>query len=223
MKALAFDVYGTLLDFTRLEEPLRAVTADPTAFSATWRSKQLEYSFLLTIVNRHVPWNEVTRRALRWTASRFHVPLDTSREAELVARWNELPAYADVRPALEKLRARRVPLVVLSNGDPAMLEAGTTHAGLRPYFSELISVESVGTFKPSKAVYELAARRLKLGLQDVGLVSANPFDALGAKAAGLRAIWLNRSGATFDPLDLAPDFELHSFGEIPELPELEPA
>lgn len=207
MKALAFDLFGTLLDVSALENAASKVTKKPKELVATWRSKQLEYTFLLGLMGRYMPFSEVTARALDAAAIREGITLKADARDALLRSWRDLPAYADVGPALGSLRSE-VPLVVLTNAEAAVAADYLKHARLDDYFTHVLSADEVRTYKPNPRVYRLTAMRLHLDLKDIGLVSANPFDVMGAKAAGLRAIWVNRTQAAFDQLEIKPDMEL---------------
>jgi len=213
MKALAFDVFGTLLDPVAVVKPLSEVTPDADGFAAAWRAKQLESTFLLAAMGRYVPFAEVTRRALRTTAARVRIELTEDRVESLVAAWTRLPPYPDVVPSLERL-GERLDLAVLSNGDPEALDAALVHAGLRGFLAPVVSAAEVRRFKPAREVYLRAAERLARPPHDVVLVSGNAFDVLGAKSAGLRAVWVNRLGAAVDDLGFGPDLEVPSLRDL---------
>jgi 2-haloacid dehalogenase len=131
--------------------------------------------------------------------------------------YERLDAYPDARPALERLRAAGLRLAILSNGAPRMLAAAAESAGLAPLLEAVLSVEEVGTFKPAPAVYRLAPDRLGLPPEEILFVSANGWDACGAKAAGLRVAWCNRAGQPAERVPERPDVEIRSLAEIPAL------
>lgn len=214
MRALAFDLFGTLLDTSAIERELRGMVPDPTGFAAAWRGKQLEDAFLLTAMGRFLPFSEVTDRALRHVAARQGVALDDKVVDRLMAAWTTLPPFPDAREALKVLGSRYT-LAVLSNADPEVLETALHNAGLREVVQVLVSAAEVRALKPSPKVYAHGAKRLGLPMEEVALVSSNGFDAIGAKAAGMRAIWVNRSGAPLDDLGLAPDLEVRSLADLP--------
>ena len=213
MKAFAFDLYATLVDAGAVEKAAQKITKRASEFVATWREKQLEYTFLLGLMGRYLPFSEVTARALDAAAAREGLDLKAEVRDALLRSWRELPPHPDVVPALESLRPQ-VPLVVLTNAESAMATDALKHAKLSGFFGHVLSADEVRTFKPNPRVYRLAAMRLHLEPRGIGLVSANPFDVMGAKAAGLRAIWVNRTGATFDHLELNPDVEIRDFANL---------
>ncbi len=214
MKALAFDLYGTLVDTTHIVEALTDLTGEPVEFAASWRAKQIEYTFLLSLMGRFLPFSTVTERALRASAERHRVHLTPSRVKSLVGAWRSLPPFPDAKPALAALQGRYV-LAVLSNGDTPVVQDVLRRSGLAGFFSEIICADEVGTYKPSSRVYARAADRLARPLRDILLVSANLFDVLGAKSAGMAACWINRAGEALDDLGIRPDLEVRSMEEIP--------
>jgi 2-haloacid dehalogenase len=131
--------------------------------------------------------------------------------------YERLSAYPDARPALEALRARKLKLAVLSNGAPRMLASAAESAGLAPHLDMILSVEEVGTYKPAPAVYRLASHRLGVWPSEIAFVSANGWDAAGAKAFGLRVAWCNRTGQPPERLPDVPDVEIRSLSELPPL------
>ncbi len=173
----------------------------------------MEYSFILALMERFTDFSEITRRALLHTARRFHVRLKQSDMDVLGRAWAELPLYPDVMDALETL-SRRYTLTILSNGDRDLLGRLLHRRHVAHLFSDVLSAEEVATYKPSPRVYQLAVTRLGLPPEEVGLVSSNVFDVMGAKAAGLRAIWVRRGDASLDPLDLEPDLKVRDFEEL---------
>ncbi len=213
MKALAFDLYGTLVDLGGLEAAVAKVMKKPKEFVATWRAKQMEYTFLLGLMGRYLSFGDVTARALAATCARLGVDAGAKARESLMQRWRELPAFPDVAPALKALQPR-IPLAVLSNAETAMAVETLKHAGLESFFTQVLSADEVRTFKPNPRVYRLAAMRLHLDPKDIFLVSANSFDVMGAKAAGLGALWVNRAKEEFESLDLRPDAELRDFSTL---------
>lgn len=216
MRALAFDVFGTLFDVEALQKTLRGHGAKGEDLLPLWRNKQLEYTFILALMDRFLIFSEVTRRALIAAASQLHVGLGQEEVHDLTRAWERLPLYPETIPALEAL-TERYTLVVLSNGDMALLRSLLETSGTTRLFSRVLSAEEVGAYKPSPDVYELAVRRLQLPPAEIGMVSSNAFDIMGAKAFGLKALWVNRSGREMDPLDLQPDLEARDFGELTKL------
>jgi len=212
-RALLFDVFGTVLDPSGLVKPLAAITRDPEAIASEWRGTQLQYTFQLAAMGRHLPFAEVTRRALQALAARRGMNIPETTAAALIDAWTHLPVFPDVVPALDRLRSR-ARLAVVSNGDPDQIEAALSHAGLRSYFDPVVSAAEARSFKPARAVYLRAVERLGVRPADVALVSAHSFDVTGGKEAGLRAIWVNRFGAALDDLGMGPDLEVATLRDV---------
>jgi len=220
-EALVFDLYGTLVDPLAIATDLeRLMPADPARLVATtWRRTQLEYSFRLTAMNRYEDFARLTARALEFALLQHDQTLAPPAQAALLARYDSLEPFPDAVPALQALRDAGVRLALLSNGSPAMLEACLTNSGLAPLLNQVISVDAVRAYKPHPAVYRLAAATLDRPIDEIRLVSCNPFDIIGATAAGMRTAWINRSGARFDTLGGQPDVTIPSLADLPAILE----
>ncbi len=203
-EAIVFDVYGTLLDISALVDHVRSVVG-PTpadAFVALWRRKQLEYSWLHTLMGRYIDFWEVTHGALRHVARHHDLALDRAAEQRLMQGWLELPAYPEVTGALADLGGTS--LAILSNGAPRMLEEGLP-GDLRARFGEVLSADAVREYKPSPRVYRLAAERLGVHPGGILFVSSNQWDIAGAAGFGFRVAWIDRAGVARDELAGIPE------------------
>ncbi len=212
-EALAFDMYGTLVDPVRIWKKLEqylAVSADAVRVAEVWRQKQLEYTFRLTAMEIYEDFESVTRKALDYALAAAKQSLAPEQKDALMAQYNDLERFSDVEPGLQRLQQAGHPMIVFSNGSPGMLTAIMQAANLNPYFSGFVSVDEVRVFKPSPQVYQLAANRLGRPIGEVHLISSNPFDVVGANAAGMRAAWIDRSGGLFDTLGPRPDLVVSS-------------
>jgi 2-haloacid dehalogenase len=218
--ALAFDVYGTLVDpirvWTRLQEyaPDRAVR-----IAELWRQKQLEYSFRLTAMERYQDFEWVTARALEHALAATDTRLTPAQVERLVAQYDDLETFEDVVPGLEALHGRGFEMVVFSNGSPRMLNAVLASSGLARFFSAIVSVHDVQAFKPSPRVYCHLLSRVRRLADDVLLVSSNPFDVIGATSTGLQAAWVNRTGGPFDSIAEPPRLVVKSVSALAEAVE----
>jgi 2-haloacid dehalogenase len=217
IRALVFDAYGTLFDVRAVSEACAGIAADPAGFVALWRAKQLEYAFLRALMRRYEDFWAVTRAALRYAAAASGAALAAEQEAALMEAWYRVAPFPDVEPALRDLTARGLPLAILSNGGLEMLARLAEETGLAGYFSALLSVDAVQTYKPDPAVYALPERALGLRRAELLFVSSNFWDAAGATAFGLRVCWINRGGATPDELGFQPDHVLPSLAQLPAL------
>ncbi len=224
VKALTFDLFGTILDLAgSLERPiaewLREHAADdageiaPTEFWSVWRARQRIEQYQDTIVMMgHSGYRAVARRALVWTAARFGLHPDASAIDALMQAWWQLRPFDDVRPALERLKPH-YRLVVLSNGEPDFLDHLASRQVEWP-FDAVISVNEVGAFKPHPAVYRHAAARLGLEVGQCLMVSANSFDVMGARMCGFRGIYVNRYRWPFEDTTARPDAVVGDFTEL---------
>lgn len=213
VKGIAFDVYGTLVDVAALAGACQALIPDPVVFTAQWRAKQLEYTFLRTLTCRYRDFWSVTEEALEFTIRRFALEITPVGRQRLMHAWLCPTPYPEVPSALAQLQDK-YRLAVLSNGTPRMIQTCLERSGCRPVFRWLISANAVKVYKPSLPVYQLALKRMRLQKKEILLVSSNAFDVLGAKSFGLKVCWVNRTGAPLDPLGLKPDLVVKNFDEL---------
>ncbi len=205
-QALVFDAYGTLFDVhsvTRLADSL--FPGRGAALSQSWRAKQLEYTWLRSLMGRYDDFNAVTADALDWSLESLGLPAGASQRAALLQAYRALATFPEVRAALARLGRRRT-LAILSNGHPDMLDAVVDHNELRVHFGERVySVHEAGVYKPDPRVYALACAGLELPAESIGFVSSNGWDAAGARSFGFTAWWVNRGGAPVERLASPPD------------------
>ncbi|MBS0125235.1 haloacid dehalogenase type II [Thetidibacter halocola] len=217
-----FDAYGTLFDVAAAariaaEEPGRDELARVwPALAEDWRRKQLEYSWLRAVTGDYVSFWQVTKDGLDWAMERAGLDDAELRERLLALYW-ELPAYSEVPFMLARLKAAGKACAVLSNGSPDMLEGAVDSAGIGEYLDAVLSVESVGIFKPARAVYDMVGARFGCAPSEVLFVSSNGWDAAGASAYGFDTVWVNRAGLPVDRLMAAPGRILTDLKTIPEL------
>jgi 2-haloacid dehalogenase len=207
VRGLLFDAYGTLFDVHSVVEAARAVTADPQALSTLWRQKQLEYTWLRSLMGRYEDFWAVTEAALTFACRRLGVECEPASRARLMEAYLTLAPFPEAPGALARLAAAS-PCGILSNGAPRMLAAAVASSGLGPHLAHVISVDEVGIYKPAPQVYALGAARLGLPPAAIGFVSSNGWDVAGAKAHGFRVAWVNRGRAPREELGLTPDLEV---------------
>ena len=196
VRAVVFDAYGTLLDVhAAMARHAARIGPHWQTVSADWRAKQLEYTWVRSLAGpaHHRDFWRLTEEALAWTAARHHIT-DTALLADVLLAYRALDAYAEVPVVLRQLRDMGVARAILSNGEPGMLRDAVHHAGLDSILDAVLSVESVGVFKPDPRVYRQAGQHLGLAASQMAFVSSNPWDAFGAQAFGFRVFWLNRTG-----------------------------
>ena len=215
-EALAFDMYGTLVDPIRIWKRLEEYVPGEEArgIAGTWRQKQLEYSFRLTAMEEYEDFQQLTRKALDYALMVAGRQLGAEQKDALIEQYNDLERFPDVQPGLERLKDAGHQMVIFSNGSPSMLEPLMEAAGLRAFFDDYISVDEVRAFKPSPKAYRRVAERLGRPIGEIRLVSSNPFDDIGAEAAGMRAAWVDRSGGLFDTLRPVPDLVVGTLTEL---------
>jgi len=213
-----FDAYGTLFDVHSVVQLCDELWPGKGAqLSQLWRAKQLEYTWLRSLMRRYLDFSRVTEDALAYACAALGLALDDARRARLLAAYRELATFPEVRGALATLKAAKIRLAILSNGSPAMLRPLVAHAGLGGVIGTVLSVDSRKIYKPAPAVYRLAVERLRTPKSAIGFVSSNGWDACGATAFGFRTFWINRTGAPVDALGAAPDHVIRGLDELPAL------
>ncbi len=218
--ALVFDAYGTLFDVQSVATLAeRLFSGQGAALSQLWRSKQLEYTWLqslmLSPIQRREDFAAITAHALDFSAEALHLPLTAAARHRLLDAYLDLSPYPDVATVLVTLAP--MPRLVLSNGTREMLELLAATTGLASHLDAILSVDAAGVYKPSPRVYQLAVDHLKLLPPRIGFVSSNGWDAVGAKAFGLTVIWVNRAGAPLERHGPKPDAIIGSLAELPAL------
>ncbi len=218
ISALVFDAYGTLFDVHsvgRLAESL--FPGRGAALSTAWRSKQLEYTWLRSLMGRYEDFSRVTQSALEWSLESLALEADDAARRALLDEYRRLSTFPEVPAALGTLAAAR-PLAILSNGHPEMLNAVVEHNGLASLFrGGVLSVHAAKVFKPHASVYRLVEDQLGVPRSMMGFVSSNGWDAAGAKAFGFRAFWVNRGNAPVERLGVRPDATVKDLAGLVEL------
>ncbi len=210
-RALLFDAYGTLFDVHSVIALCERLWPGKGAqLSQLWRAKQLEYTWQRSLMRRYAPFSQITREALGYACEFLGLALNPSNEKLLMAEYLKLAAYADVAKSLEKLKDHK--LAILTNGSPDMIEPLVRHSGLR--FDAVLSVDELKIYKPAPEVYELAVKRLQVPKEEIGFVSSNCWDAMGAKSFGFTVHWINRTGAPVERLGFRPDKIVSGLNEI---------
>jgi 2-haloacid dehalogenase len=216
IKALAFDAYGTLFDVASVLSLCEELfPGKGPALSQMWRTKQLEYSWLRSLMGRYEDFSRITESALIYACNALQLTLSAANRGRLMDAYLHLEPFPEVPGALKALSSLK--LAILSNGTPKMLEAVVRNAGLTDAFAGIISVDAVKIFKPSPRLYEFAIKTLGVEKSAIGFVSSNCWDAIGAKSFGFRTFWINRAGAPVDELGFQPDAQLKTLSELPPL------
>jgi 2-haloacid dehalogenase len=179
-----------------------------------WRQKQLEYTWLRSLMGRYEDFWIITEEALRYAIRRLGINASDAQIRTVMEAYLSLACFPEVSRALARLESRR--LGILSNGAPNMLEAAVRSSGLAGQFQHVLSVDAVKIYKPSPRVYALGTRALGLPAGDIVFVSSNAWDVAGAKAFGYRACWCNRDKAPMELLGVSPDYEVERLDQIAE-------
>jgi 2-haloacid dehalogenase len=209
IQGIAFDLYGTLFDVhsvvNRCDERFPGRGRE---ISTMWRQKQLEYTWLRSLMNRYVTFEQATEDALRFTCRYLRLDLDEQACKSLCDAYFRLQPFPEVPDVLRELRRRGLKLGVLSNGSPHSIGAVVGHAGLRGEFDHLLSVDPVRVYKPDNRAYELAEQAFGVNRSSILFVSSNAWDATGARYFGFPTCWINRAANVFEEMGQTPDWEL---------------
>jgi 2-haloacid dehalogenase len=215
--ACVFDAYGTLFDFNAAAARCRDALGDQTdPLSALWRTKQLQYTWLRSLMGRHVFFWQVTSDALDYAMATLGIE-DAALRERLLDCYKTLDAYPEVEGMLEALRGAGMKTAILSNGSPEMLASAVASAGLSDLLDAVLSVEDVGIYKPHPSVYRMAVDRLGVEAARICFISSNAWDANGAAAFGFRVVWVNRFGHTAERLPGDPVAEIETLEGLPGL------
>ena len=217
-KAIVFDLYGTLYDVHSVAQQCNVFyPGQGTKISEMWRQKQLEYTWLRSLMGQYISFEQATHDALVYTCNHLKLYLDEKTCEVLCEAYLNLSPYPEVPGTLQRLKDMDLPLAILSNGSAFSIDSVVKNSGLREYFSHLLSVESVGVFKPDQRVYTLACEALGLLPSQILFVSSNAWDASGARYFGFDVCWINRRDNTFDELGTSPSYVVGGLDGVPEI------
>lgn len=215
IRACVFDAYGTLFDFNSAVAHCRSAIGEKAdALSKMWRDKQLQYTWLRSLMGIHKDFWQVTGDALDYSMKSLGVG-DAALREKLLDLYRTLDAFPDVPDTLERLKAGGVKTAILSNGSPEMLLAAVKGTGIEGLLDAVLSIEDVGIYKPHPSVYNIAVDSLELSPESICFVSSNSWDAHGASAFGLKVVWCNRYGQEREVLPGDPDVEVTTLADIP--------
>lgn len=210
MRAAVFDAYGTLFDVnSAVQRHAEAVGTEAASLAEMWRTKQLEYSWVLCLMGRYEPFWTLTSRALDYALAR-HPNVDRALRERLLDAYRDLDAYEEVPGTLSALRARGIRTAILTNGDRPMIDRAVASAGLAGHLDATLSVDDARVFKTHPDAYQIALDRLGVDRSEVVFCSSNRWDIAGAAAFGFRPVWINRKGTPDEYADLAPVAVLRS-------------
>lgn len=212
-----FDAYGTLFDVSAAATRLKSKLGDKAGLLVeVWRKKQLEYTWLRSLMGRYEDFWQVTSDSLGYAMDVAKIS-DPALRAHLMQLYLALDAYPDVMPALEQLKTAKMPAAILSNGTQTMLVAAAKNAGIFTLIDQILTVEPLATYKPNPAVYQLACDKLGLPAARICYLSSNAWDVAGAAAFGFRVVWVNRFGQPREALPGDPVATVNSLAELPAL------
>lgn len=217
IRGCVFDAFGTVFDVHSAAAYCRArLPGVADELSNLWRRKQLEYTWLRSLMGRHADFAQVTSEALDYALDTFGID-DGELRGDLLTAYLRLECYPDARETLARMRQGGYKTAILSNGTPAMLHALVEHSGIGNLLDALLSIEEVGVYKPDARVYAVAGTRLGLAPHEISFYSANAWDAAGAASAGLRVVWVNRFAQRRERLPANPEIEVNSLAAVPAL------
>jgi len=213
IKAIVFDAYGTLFDVNSAAEKCKGKIGNKwESFSNFWRTTQLEYTWLRSLMKRHKNFWQVTEDSLDKSMKTFKI--DSSMKNELLNLYKVLSPYPEVKEVLKTLKEKEYRLAVLSNGTPALLNELVKSNDLEYIFDDLFSVEEVRIYKPDSKVYDMPIKKYQIKPDEVAFLSANTWDVSGGGNYGYNAIWVNRNNNIFDNLDYKPKNEINNLTQL---------
>ena len=216
IKAIIFDAYGTLFDVNSAAEKCKNRIGDKwEPFANFWRTTQLEYTWLRSLMNRHKDFWQITEDSLDKSMRAFNI--DSSMKNELLNLYKILSPYKEVSETLKALKEKKFKLAILSNGTPSLLKELVKSNNLNNLFDDIFSIEEVGVYKPDSRVYDIPVKKYKIKKDEIAFLSANTWDVSGGGNYGYQAIWVNRNNNIFDNLDYKPTNEIKSLKELTNL------
>jgi 2-haloacid dehalogenase len=216
IKAIIFDAYGTLFDVNSAAEKCKDKIGDKwEPFANFWRTTQLEYTWLRSLMRRHKDFWQVTEDSLDKSMKAFNI--DSSMKNELLNLYKILSPYKEVSETLKALKEKKFKLAILSNGTPSLLNELVKKNNLNDLFDDIFSIEEVGVYKPDSKVYDIPVKKYKIKKDEIAFLSANTWDVSGGGNYGYQAIWVNRNNNIFDNLDYKPTNEIKSLKELTNL------
>ena len=213
IKAIIFDAYGTLFDVNSAAEKCKDKIGDKwEGFANFWRTTQLEYTWLRSLMKRHKDFWQITEDSLDKSMKTFNI--DSTMKMELLNLYKVLAPFKEVPETLKILKERNLKLAILSNGTPSLLTQLVKINNIDNLFDDLFSIEEVGIYKPDSKVYDLPIKKYKIEKSQVAFLSANTWDVSGGGNYGYQSIWVNRNNKIFDILDYKPINQVKNLSEL---------
>ena len=216
IKAIIFDAYGTLFDVNSAAEKCKDKIGDKwEGFANYWRTTQLEYTWLRSLMNRHKDFWKITEDSLDKSMKAFQI--DISMRNELLDLYKKLSTFSEVKDVLNNLKEKNYKLAILSNGTPSLLNELVKSNNLDNIFDNIFSIEEVGVYKPDSKVYDLPIKKYQIQKNEATFLSANTWDVSGGGNYGYNAVWVNRNNNIFDKLDYEPKKQVKHLDELLDL------
>ena len=216
IKAIIFDAYGTLFDVNSAAEKCKEKLGDKwEGFANYWRTTQLEYTWLRSLMRRHKDFWQITEDSLDKSMNFYNI--DNSMRPELLNLYKVLSPFTEAKDALNKLKQSNYKLAILSNGTPDLLNELVVSNQLKDIFDDIFSVEEAGIFKPDSKVYDLPINKYNIEKNEILFLSANTWDVSGAGNYGYNTVWVNRNKNIFDKLDFEPNQQISNLSELLDL------
>ncbi len=213
IKAIIFDAYGTLFDVNSAAEKCKDKIGDKwEGFANFWRTTQLEYTWLRSLMKRHKNFWQITEDSLDKSMKTFDI--DSEMRNELLNLYKTLSPFKEVPETLKKLKEKNLRLAILSNGTPSLLTQLVKNNNINNLFDDLFSIEEVGIYKPDPKVYDIPIKKYKIEKSQVAFLSANTWDVSGGGNYGYQSIWVNRNNDIFDNLDYKPINQIKNLNEL---------
>ena len=216
VKAIIFDAYGTLFDVNSAAEKCKDKIGDKwEGFANFWRTTQLEYTWLRSLMDRHKDFWQITEDSLDKSIKVFNI--NPSMRNELLNLYKILSPYKEVPETLKTLKEKKFKLAILSNGTPSLLDELVKSNDLNNLFDDIFSIEQVGVYKPSSRVYDMPIKKYNIKKSEVAFLSANTWDVSGGGNYGYQSIWVNRNNNIFDNLDFKPKYQITDLNKLIQL------
>ena len=216
IKAIIFDAYGTLFDVNSAAEKCKDKIGEKwERFANFWRTTQLEYTWLRSLMDRHKDFWQVTEDSLDKSMKAFDI--DPSMRNELLNLYKVLSPFEEVPETLKTLKEKKFKLAILSNGTPSLLDELVKSNHLDNLFDDIFSIEQVGVYKPSSRVYDMPIKKYNINKSEVAFLSANTWDVSGGGNYGYQSIWVNRNNNIFDNLDFKPKYQITDLNKLTKL------
>ncbi len=213
IKAIIFDAYGTLFDVNSAAEKCKDKIGDKwEGFANYWRTTQLEYTWLRSLMKRHKDFWQVTEDSLDKSMKTYQI--DSSMRKELLDLYKVLSTFEEVPKVLKSLKEKNYKLAILSNGTPNLLNELVKSNNLKNIFDDIFSIEEVGIYKPDSKVYDLPINQYQIQKNEVMFLSANTWDVSGGGNYGYNSIWVNRNNNIFDNLDYEPKHQIEDLSKL---------